>query len=79
MPTACISAYIVVEPTKLNPAFLNALESASDSGVFEGKSARVLKWFTSIFPPVKLQIHSTGSLSSSHARAFWRTEKIFPR
>ena len=36
MPKACMKAYIVVGPTKLNPDFRNALENASDSGEREG-------------------------------------------
>ena len=32
MPIACISAYIVVGPTKTNPCFFRAFDSATDSG-----------------------------------------------
>src|SRR5690349_7133578 len=39
MPTASISAYIVVGPTKVNPLRLSAFDSASDSGEVVGTSA----------------------------------------
>ena len=41
MPMASMSANIVVGPTKANPRFRSALESASDCGVCVGISARV--------------------------------------
>ena len=43
MPTASISANIVVGPTKVNPLRLSALDSASDSGEVVGTSAYVVR------------------------------------
>ena len=40
MPVACMKAYIVVDPTKLNPAFRSALLMASDSGEVAFMSSR---------------------------------------
>src|SRR4051794_41850876 len=40
-PTACISAYIVVGPTKAKPRRLSSLASAFDSGVEAGRSFSV--------------------------------------
>lgn len=38
MPTACMKAYMVVGPTKLNPRFLRSVLKDFDSGVWAGTS-----------------------------------------
>src|SRR5690554_2632664 len=44
-PTACIYAYMVVEPKNLKPLFFRSLEIWSDKGVFAGTSDNVFHWF----------------------------------
>ena len=50
MPVACMCAYIIVGPTKLNPLFFKSLLRASASLVIAGISFQVLNLFLIGFP-----------------------------
>ena len=83
MPTACMNAYMIVEPTNLKPRAFSAFENASDSGVRAGTSFIVRRAFTIGAPPTKLHANFAklpdSSCTSRNAFAFAIAASILSR
>ena len=43
MPTACMKAYMIVEPTNVKPRLFRSFEKASDAGVLAGMGLLALR------------------------------------
>src|SRR5712691_426814 len=69
MPTACMCAYMTVEPTKLNPRRLRSLLNASDSRDIAGISFIAFHRFTRGRPSTNRQHSLARAAVAKSARA----------
>jgi hypothetical protein len=65
MPVACIWAYIIVEPTNLNPRFLRSLLTASEMSVVAGTCPGSVHAFLMGFPSTNCQMYRSNDPNSS--------------